>query len=230
MTVSANTAFELGRDVLIRRACQLAGLLEASQTMTGDDISLAADLLQVELLALQTEGVVVTHVERTTLTLVAGTAEYTLPADTLDVAISPDNVVGTVYVSGGNETPVAAIARGDYQMISMKTTQGTPTTAFIERGATVKVVLWPVPSAASTLRYSRMRLPRDNDTGIVTLDLARRWQKAIMLSLAYNLALAKSAPLGRVKFLFDEAERQKALARASDVEKVHMQMTIGGPY
>lgn len=227
MTVSANTDFELSRDSLLRRACQLAGLLEASQYMNGDDTSLAADLLGLEILSLQAEGILVTHVERATLALTAGVAEYTLPAGTLDVALGPDNAIGTVYISGGAETPVAAIARGDYMALSVKDTEGTPTMAFVERQASVKVVLWPVPSVNMTMRYARQRLPRDTDTGAVTLDFARRWQKAIVFSLAYQLGLAKQAPLSRVKFLFDEAERQKAIARTADVEKVHLQMRVG---
>lgn len=192
--------------------------------MTGDDIALASDLLGMELQAMQGEGIVVTHVERTTLALVAGTAEYTLPSDTLDVFVPPDNVVGMVSTVGAAETPVRVISRAEYQAIPVKTSQGAPSVVFIERLASVKAVFWQVPSAVSTFRYNVIRLPRDMDTGSRTLDLARRWQKAICFSMAYHLALAKSAPLQRVKFLLDEAERQKGIARMSDVEKTHVQM------
>jgi hypothetical protein len=197
--------------------------------MEPDDISMAADLLGMELDALQAEGIVVTHVERSTLALLAGTTEYTLPAETLDVFVGPDNVVGTVFVTGGAETPVRAISRAEYTAIAKKDTQSVPTLVFIERLAQVKAVFWCVPSVASTFRYNKIRLPRDMDTGTVTLDLARRWQKAICFSMAYHLSLAKSAPTTRVQFLLGEAERLKAIARASDVEKTNMQMWIDGP-
>jgi hypothetical protein len=190
---------------------------------------MASDLLGMELDALQTEGIVVTHVERTTQALVAGTAEYTLASDTLDVFVGPDNVAGTVFASGGAETPVRVISRAEYQAIAKKDTQALPTMVFVERLASVKLVFWCTPNATLTFRYSRIRLPRDMDTGSRTLDLARRWQKAICFSMAYQLALAKSAPTTRVQFLLGESERLKALARTSDVEKGHMQMYIDTP-
>lgn len=205
-------------------------MLHASQPMESDDIAMAADLLGMELDALQAEGIVVTHVERATLPIVAGTSEYTLPSDTLDVALAPDNMAGTVFVTAGAETPVRAISRAEWIGITKKDTQGTPTLVFVERLAAVKLVFWSVPAATSTFRYSRIRLPRDMDTGTVTLDLARRWQKAICFSMAYHLALSKSAPMSRVEFLLGEAERLKGIARASDVEKAHAQFYIEGSY
>jgi hypothetical protein len=226
MTTSSTSSFELTRDGLFRRAFQLAGLLEASQQPTGDDISMATDLLSMEIQALQSIGVVVTQVERATLALVAGTSEYTLDSDTLDVVVGPDNQVGTIYsVAGGAETPVTAMSRMDWIAAQTKASQSTPTLAFIERTMTaVKVVFWMTPNAALTFRYAKIRLPRDNDTGAVTMDLARRWQKALCFSMAYQIALAKNAPLQRVKMLEDRADREKSIATASDVEKGHMQL------
>lgn len=226
MTVSANSSFELGRDALFRRAFQLAGLLEVSQNPTGDDITLATDLLSMEIQALQGIGVVVTQVERTTLALVAGTAEYTLPADTMDVMIGPDNTAGTIVpASGVAETPVRAISRAEYIETSNKLSQSTPTLVYVERlMASVKLAFWMVPNTTASFRYSKIRFPRDNDTGTVTLDLARRWQKAMCTSMAAQLALAKNAPLARVKMLQDMAEREKAIAARSDVEKGHIQL------
>lgn len=227
MTTSSTSVFELNRDTLLRRSFQLAGLLEVSQNPSADDLALASDLLGMELLSMQATGIVVTHVERTTLSLVSGTAEYTLPSDTLDVFVPPDNVVGTIVPTTGAETPVMSISRAEYLAIPNKTSTSTPTLVFIERLATVKAVFWMVPNATGALfRYAKIRFPRDMDIGTVTLDLAKRWQKAICYSMAYQVGLAKSIPMGRVQFLMSEAERFKAIAQASDVEKGHGQFWI----
>ncbi len=229
MTTAATSTFELGRDALIRRGYQTAGLLEVSQNPSGDDISLAADILQMELVSLISESTAPTWVTRTTQALVASTAAYTL-TDCLDVVIDANNAAGTIVPSSGSETVVQAITRAEYQQISNKTSSGTPSLVYVERLASVTVTFWPVPAATSTFRYSSLRWPRDMATGAQTLDLSKRWMKAITYSLAHQLALAKSAPLDRVQYLEGLAERFKMRARESDVEHVHGQLFVGRSY
>ena len=224
MATSSTSTFELSRDQLIKRAYQLAGLLDSSHEPNADDIALAADMLGMELLALQAEGLVVTHVTRTTLALVAATAEYSLPTDTLDVFIDANNFVGTIVPTTGTETPLRAISRSEYVAIPDKTTSATPSLVYIERLSTVKVLFWPVPDEVMSYRYQQIRFPRDVDTGAVTVDYSKRWQLALCYLLAYRVGFAKSLPQARLLLLKQEAEELKARARMSDVEKAHMQM------
>lgn len=207
---------------------QTAGLLEAAQALDPDDVAMAADFLGLELLALQAEGVVLITVERPTpLAIVAGTAEYTLSADTLDVMVGPENIAGTWKAATGAESPVRAISRHEYQTgISDKTTSAAPAMVYIERGPLVKLVFWPVPNVAGTFRYDRQRLPRDMDQGNRSLDLARKWSKALMYAVAWQYALAKSAPLQRVTMLRQIAEAEKATARQQDVEHINAQFYV----
>lgn len=231
MATSSTSTFELNRDALLRRAFQIAGLLYVSQSPNADDLSLASDLLGMELDALEAEGVVLRMLERATLPLVSGTAEYTLDADCIDVFVGPDNVAGTIVPASGNETLVRGISRQEYLQISNKTSAATPSLVYIEKLATVKVVFWPViANSTSSFRYSKYRLPRDADTGAVTLDLARRWQKAICWSMAWQLAMAKSLPLDRVNALRSVGEQEKDKARANDVEKTHAQLYVARYY
>lgn len=229
MTTSATSSFELSRDQLIRRSYQLAGLLEASALTDPNDVSMAADFLQMEMQSLITDSTAPTWVTRSTQALVASTASYAL-TDCLDVVIDANNVAGTIVPSSGSETVVQAITRADYQGISNKDSTGTPSLVYVERLSTVTVVFWPVPAATSTFRYSALRWPRDVTTGAQTLDLSKRWQLAVSYSLAHQLALAKSVPLDRVQYLEGLAERHKMRARDSDVEHVHMQMFVGRSY
>lgn len=228
MTTSAVSTFDPSRDSIVRRSLQLAGLLSAAQQPDSDDLSLGGDLLNMVLLDLQSDATLPLHVTRTTLDLVASTAEYTLPSDTLDVAIDANNFVGTIVTTSGTETPVHAMTRAEYVALPDKATEATPTRVFVERLAAVSVAFWPVPNDSTLVfRYQQVRFARDTSPGSTTLDLSRRWQLAITYDLAAHLGFAKSLPLDRVGALRKEAEMYKARARNADVEKVHLQMSIG---
>jgi len=228
MTVSTTTNFELQRDTLIRRAFQLAGLIEASQTPRGDDLDLASDILGLELDSLQAEGVSLRHISRVKTDLVSGTASYAFAASVVDIVVSPDDKAGTVQTTGGATTYVKAISRQEYEVLQNKTTAtGTPSLCYLEKGATITAYLYPVPNDSTLDFYcSQVRLPYDMDTGARTLDLARRWQKAIVYSMAWQLAMAKSVDLARVGFLQKTAETLKALARSDDSQKGDAQLWI----
>lgn len=227
MATSATSTFELTRSQLVRRSMQLAGLLEASAELQAGDDALGGDLLNMVVLALQADGVLPTHVTRTTLDLVASTATYTLPSDTLDVFIDANNFAGTIVTTGGTETPIYAMSRAEYVGISDKTTEATPTKVYVERLSAVSVSFWPVPSDSTLdFRYQQVRIGRDASPGSVTLDLSRRWQLAICYDLAAHLAFAKSLPDSRAAALRRQADVYLARARASDVEKVNMQMAV----
>lgn len=233
MATSATSTLELNRDAIIRRAYQLCGLLEASQNPTPDDIDMAAAFLGMSLLDLQADGILPLHVTRATLTLVSGTASYALPSDVFDVHLDANNFVGTIVVTPPVppyevETHVYAITRSEYAQISIKTTEATPTRVYIERLAVTSVLFWPTPGADATFHYQAIRFARDVDTGSVTTDMSRRWQLALCYELATHLAFAKSVPLERQTALVKQAEVRKARCRASDVEKVGYQMTVGG--
>lgn len=230
MATSSTSTFDLPRDRMIRRALQLAQVLEASQQPSADDIDLGADLLQIELLELQADGANVIQTTRTTLDLVDGTAEYTLPSDTFDVQIDGNNFAGTIVASTGTETPLRAISRLDYLSIPDKDVEATPTLVFVERLVDqVKVCFWPVPDD-STLdyRYAQIRLARDSSPGTVTMDASRRWQKALTFALAYQLSITKSADPRTRDELKREAAEARARAMNSDVGKGHIQFYVQG--
>lgn len=228
MAIASTATFELTRDQLIRRAFQLAGMTEASMSPDSDDIAMAADFLGMELDTLQAEGIVLRTVERATKSLVDGTAEYTLDSDTLDVHVGPDDLLGSHTVTGATgSTYVKAIGRAEYLAISNRTAEGTPTMGYVERGTTsVKIVLWPVPSAAATLTYQRVRMIRDVTSGSVTMDLVKAWMKPVMWAMAHQIILAKAGDLARADYVRNEAERLKAVVRSYDRQRGTAQLAI----
>jgi hypothetical protein len=233
VTVSANSSLQFQVDEMLVMAYQLCGILEAGRQPDGDDLAMGRNFMNLELQSLQAEAVVLRTIERSSLTLGtpdSGTvATYTLPADTIDVQLGPNDQVGTIVNTSGTESLVMTMARAEYQDISNKTASvtGKPTRAYVEKKADVTVTLWPAPdSSAVSLSYSRVRLLRDADTGSVTIDLARRWMKYVTYATAVHLARAKSVPADDVADLRSEAERQKAVCMADDSQRGHIKFRL----
>lgn len=222
MPVSANTSLNYTRDELLTMAIRLTGILTAGQAAQASDIAMAAQFMNLELMHAQAEGVILTSVERTTLALVAGTASYALPASTLDVEVSQNDIAGTIVPSAGSESVVGVMSRDEYLVISDKTATvtGRPTRVYIERSNPLTLIFWPVPDASSpTFRYARTKLLADMDAGNVNADLRRQWLMAITYAVASHLALAKSLGLDRAGYLRSETERMKKRLRDSDGER-----------
>lgn len=218
MTVSANASFDLSRDAIIRSAYQLCGVVPAGQQPDGNQIAMASDFLNMGLKALQSDGIILRTIERTTTTLTAGTAQYTCASDTLDV---DDR---TVYVTSGTGTATTdlrlePISRGMYMELSLKAVQGQPTQIYVEKGAAVSFFLYPTPDANwASVTYPRVRLLRDMDTGTVTPDLPSKYLKYVTYMLATDLALHHGL-LPRHGVLAEQAAMEKERAVQDDTER-----------
>lgn len=228
MTVSANATLDFSRDQVITMAYQYAQLVPAGQEPTADEIAMASNFFNLELMTLQAEGVVLRTVERTTLALTTGTATYSLPTDVIDIAQGPNGQMGTIVPTSGAESTVLNITRTDYLSLAQKTQpQGRPTQVLLEKFATLQVTFWPVPdSTSASFRFAKVRLLKDMDSGTVTTDLARRWLQGITYAVAAQVALAKSQTMELVGFLRGEAERIKTICRNDDVERGPIRLRV----
>jgi len=214
MAVSVNYSFQLNRNDLIRRAFQIAGVLPAEQRPSDDDVAMASDLLNLELDAIQAEGVVLRSVTRATLALSDGTATYALPASVLDVLENAALTVGSQTI----ETPVHLIDRAQYHMLAHKASEGRPVFMYVQKGASVTVTLWPVPSETMTLTYQMVGFLADSDAANVDTDLSRHWHKPLMFCLAAMIARSRNQPQSKVDSLLNEGERLKRKSHAADQE------------
>jgi hypothetical protein len=230
VTTSSNSTLNYQRDQLLTTAFRLAGVLDADGTLNQADARMGADFMNLELQYLQADGVVLRTIERTTLTLVAGTTAYVLPADTIDVDTGPNGIAGTIVPALGSESAVVAMTRAEYMQQTDKGSvpTGRPLRVYIERGAAaVTLIFWPPPdTSAATFRYGRVRLLRDMDTGAVTVDLARRWLQFVTYAVATQVAMSKSIPLDRVSWLRKRAEEMKERLMADDTERGTIRISI----
>lgn len=221
MAASTQYAWELRRDQLITRSLQLAGLLNAGHSASAQQIALGVDLLQMNLMALQSEGILLHAVERYSLTLSDGVASYVQPADTISVE---DGAI--VRSTQGNDTPIVMLSQADYNRRAVKTTTGQPTEYMAEKsiGEVWTIYLYPVPTVDwPTLVYPRVRKLRDSDSGSVSLDIPLKFTEAVSLKLASRFCRHYNRD-SKAKSLMDEYEEARDLALNDETQRGPMRL------
>lgn len=159
--------------------------------------------------------------EQGTVPLVAGTATYSLPADTVDL-LEHTIRTGAGSASTQADLSVTRISVSTYASIPNKLSQGRPIQIFIERlVAAPRVTLWPIPddSQTYTLVYWRMKRIDDPGTGVNTAAVPFRFIPAMVAGLAYYLALKVPGALERLPLLKAQYDESMQAAMDEDREK-----------
>lgn len=209
---------------LFEEAFERAGL----EMRTGYDLRTARRSLNFLTLEWQNRGLNLFTIESGTIPLVAGTATYTAPEDTIDL-IEHQLRTGT----GVNQidTALMRVSVSTYAQQTNKNTQGRPTQIYISRGASdVTVTLWPVPDASTnyTLLYYRLKGIDGLASGIAgSAAIPPRFVPALVSGLAFHIAMKKPEAAARAVALKQEYEEQFNLAAAEDRERASIHLTPG---
>ena len=205
------------------------------ESRTGYDVRTARRSLDIMALEWANRGVNLWAVDSATIPLVAGTAMYSLPADTVDLL---DVVIRTGVGTAQTDIAVQRLSLGDYSSIPAKNVTGRPVNYYVDRGAKVggvvtaavvpTVTVWPVPDVGTySLTYWRMRRIQDSGTsGALTMDTPARFVPSLIAGLAYYLAMKKSPErMGVLKAIYDE---QFQMASEEDRERTSFYCTPRG--
>lgn len=190
-----------------------------SEAKSGYDLRTARRSMQILLAEWASMGVNLWTLEQGTIPLVAGTATYNLPADTVDLL---EHVTRTGSGSSQSDISLTRISVSTYATIPNKTATGRPLQVWIERRDTPRVTLWPVPdnSTPYTLVYWRLRRIQDAGSGgAYTQDVPFRFLPALIAGLAYHLSLKVPGGLDRVQLLKAQYDQAFTLAAEEDREK-----------
>ena len=188
---------------LFEEAFERAGL----EMRSGYDLKTARRSLNLLTLEWQNRGLNLFTIEAGTLALTAGTATYTLPAETIDLI---EHQLRTGSGVNQIDTALERISVATYAQQTNKNTQGRPTQIYVNRGVSdVTVTLWPVPESGEyTLAYYRLRGISGLEAGIAgSAAVPPRFLPALVAGLAYYIAMKKPEALQRVlplKQLYDE--------------------------
>jgi hypothetical protein len=169
-------------------------------------------------------GINLWTLDQGSIALVAGTATYALPADTVDLL---DHVIRTGAGNAATQADltITRIAEPVYASIPNKLQEARPIQVWVQRLNTPQIVLWPVPDDVQTYTfvYWRLRRIQDAGTGATTVDMPFRFLPAMVAGLAYYLSMKIPGALERMMALkqqYDEAwlsasdeDREKASVR-----------------
>ena len=129
---------------LFEEAYERAGL----EMRSGYDLKTARRSLNIMTLEWQNRGLNLFTIEAGTLPLVAGTATYTLPADTIDLI---EHQLRTGSGTSQLDAYIERMSVSTYSQQGSKNVQGRPSQIYVQRNATdVQVTLWPVPDATTS--------------------------------------------------------------------------------
>lgn len=220
MASSGTTTFGLNLNEIVEEAFERCG----AEARTGYEFRTARRSLNLLLLEWANMGINLWTIEQGTISLVAGTATYNLPTDTVDLI---EHVVRTDAGSAANQADlsITRISVSTYATIPNKLTQARPIQIYIDRAvATPTVTVWPVPDDAQTytLVYWRMRRLDDAGNGVNTQEVPFRFLPALVAGLAYYLAV-KLVP-DRVALLKAQYEQAWDLAAGEDRDRATVRL------
>ena len=202
---------------LFEEAYQRAGL----ELRTGNDLRNARRSFNILTMEWQNRGLNLWTIEAGTQVLTAGTATYTLPADTVDVI---EHQIRTGTGTSQTDTNLTRVSVSTYAKQSAKNTTGKPTQIFIQRlAASTTVTLWPVPDSGSTYTLSYYRIAgidgiSSGIDGTTTSFVPPRFVPCLVSGLAYYIAMKRPEVANRVTPLKQEYEFQFELAAGEDSE------------
>lgn len=216
MTTSGTTAFDMDFTEIAEEAWERAG----REMRSGYDLRTARRSMNLLTIEWQNRGINMWTIDEGTVSLVDGTSEYTLPADTIDLL---EQVIRT---NAGNATTqsdlnISRISVSTYSSIPNKLSTGRPIQVWVERLRDApKINVWPVPDSNDyTFVYWRMRRVEDAGSGVETPDMNFRFLPCLVAGLAYQIAMKVPELTPRAQMLKAEYDEQFNLAAGEDREK-----------
>ena len=214
MATSGTTAFDLDFTEIAEEAWERAG----REMRSGYDLATARRSMNLMTIEWQNRGINMWTIDSGTVSLVSGTSQYDLPADTIDLL---DHVIRTNAgnTSTQSDLTISRIGVSTYASIPNKLSTGRPIQVWVERLATPRINVWPVPDTSYTFVYFRMRRIQDAGSGVETADMSFRFLPCLVAGLAYHIAMKVPELMGRIEMLKAAYNEQYTLAAGEDREK-----------
>ena len=220
-TTSGTYTFEktFAIDEIIEEAYERIGF----QTNSGYDIKTARRSLNILFQEWANRGLHYWEIANNSITLVDGQSEYTMFRSTADgtsdatAIYGVDDVLEAVYRNSSSvDFPLTKISRSEYQSLSNKTDEGTPTQYFVQRfidKVTITLYLTPGSTeAGNTINYYYVKRIQDAGDYTNATDVPYRFVPCMCAGLAYYLSQKRAPQRTQELKLLYEDELQRALA------------------
>jgi hypothetical protein len=216
MATSGVSNFNLDLTEVVEEAFERVG----GEMRTGYDLRTARRSMNLMFADWANRGLNMFTYEQGSIPLVAGTATYELPADTVDLL---EHVIRTGAGSASTQADltITRISVSTYATIPNKLQQARPIQVWIERLNTPRFTVWPVPDNTQpyTFVYWRLRRIQNAGDGVNTMDMPFRFLPCMVAGLAYYLALKVPGGTERLQVLKAQYDEAWDLASSEDREK-----------
>jgi hypothetical protein len=205
-------------DELIIEAYERCGL----QVRAGYDIKTARRSLNLMFLDWASRGLNLWTIEQRTLPLTAGTYEYDLPDDTVNVL---EAVIRSTSNGVQTDITINRFSRAEWIHTPVKeATQSRPAQFYVERTIVPKVYFYPNPDSSTTYTFVYYAIRRIEDAGSYTdtTDINFRFLPCLTSGLAYYIAM-KRAPdrITMLKQIYEE-DFLRAAQEDRDIASVYL--------
>ena len=220
MATSGTTVFESGFSIsdIVEEAYERIGI----KGVSGHQLKTARRSLNIMFQEWGNRGLHFWEVKNNSITLVDGQSEYTMYRSTADgtsdatAVYGVDDILEASYRNSSNvDFSLTKINRSNYQGLSSKTQEGTPTQYFVQRfidRVTITLYLTPGSTEAGNfLNYYYVSRIQDAGNYSNEADVPYRFVPCMVAGLAYYLAV-KDAPdrIQMLKMLYED-ELKRAL-------------------
>lgn len=200
-----------------------AGLISLGDELSGEQYAVGMRRLRDVINFFGTKGLKLWVNVDTSVTLVAGTAQYTLgPSGSVDMT-KPLRVIQAYYQddsSPANRRPLNVLSWNDYLTLSQVAQQGAINSYFVNKQQTLLyVTFWPTPDteAATGTAHLLLQTQITNPTELdETMNFPEEWRMALRWSLAADLATGQ--PDAIIQRCEQKAEYYRTMLEDWDVE------------
>jgi len=221
MATSGIATFNLDLTEIVEEAFERCG----AELRTGYDLKTARRSLNLMFADWANRGINMWTFEQGSITMVPGTATYSLPVDTVDLM---EHVIRT---GAGNQATqadltITRISISTYATLPNKLQQARPIQVLINRLEAPSITVWPVPDAVQpyTFVYWRLRRLQDAGTGVNTMDVPFRFIPCMVAGLAYYLGMKIPGGIERLSMLKEQYDAAWAAATEEDREKAAIRL------
>jgi len=219
-TTSGTATFEKGFSIsdIVEEAYERIGIVGVS----GHQLKTARRSLNILFQEWANRGLHYWEVGNNSITLVDGQATYTMYRSTADgtsdatAVYGVDDILEASYRNSSSvDFPLTKISRSEYQALSNKTDEGTPTQYFVQRfidKVTLTLYLTPGSTEAGNfINYYYVNRIQDAGDYSNDADVPYRFVPCMVAGLAYYLAVKNAPDRIQVLKLLYEDELQRAL-------------------
>jgi len=214
---------------LIKRSLRLLGVYSIGEEPSAEEARDALTALSALTDSLANSGLLIYAKTLDTIALTSGTATYTVGPSGATVTARPVDVLDASYISyQGVDYPLSVWTLDDYNSIAVKTVGGTPVGMYPQMDMpNITLSLWPVPSAAMTLKLWSNKALTTFPGLTTTVSLPLGYEQMLTFLLAESLAAEYQVPVPQAVMM--EVARVRRNIKRTNVQVPRLQMPYGIP-